>query len=139
MFPKESCEEIAFTSYDRYRFFGLLSLAVALSIQGLWNTDLLIAQAASSAQPAPTDANIYCVAVISNTYPGCTQVFTNIQTAVDVATQDDLIKVASGVYTDTHLKEGLTQIVYLSKTLSIQGGYTTTNWTTPDPELITLP
>ncbi len=66
-----------------------------------------------------------------------------IQEAVDAAGPGDIVKVAGGIYTDIHGRpspfnyEGpsvITQVVYLSQTLTIQGGYTTTNWITPDPE-----
>jgi hypothetical protein len=61
---------------------------------------------------------------------------------VDAAGDDDVIKVATGTYTDVHVRPRnditttgvVTQVVYLTKTLTIGGGYTTTNWTTPDPE-----
>ena len=62
---------------------------------------------------------------------GCT--YSSIQAAVDDATDDDVIEVAAGDYTDLHQRVGITQVVYISKTVTIQGGYTTTNWTTPDP------
>ena len=45
----------------------------------------------------------------------------------------DLILIATGVYTDVSAREGVTQTVYLSKSLTLQGGYTTINWTTPYP------
>ena len=56
-----------------------------------------------------------------------------VQYAVDVASHDDVIKVAAGVYTGVNSYGGLAQVVYLSKTLTLRGGYTTTNWTTADP------
>jgi hypothetical protein len=46
-----------------------------------------------------------------------------------------VIKVAAGAYTSVSARQGITQVVYISKTVTLQGGYTTTNWTTPDPEL----
>jgi len=55
-----------------------------------------------------------------------------LQYAVDVADAGDVIKIASGVYTGINHHGGLAQVVYVSKTLTIQGGYTTTNWITPD-------
>lgn len=61
---------------------------------------------------------------------GCA--FSSIQDAVDAATPGELIQVATGVYTGVHAREGVTQVVYISKTVTIQGGYTTT-WTAPDP------
>lgn len=65
-----------------------------------------------------------------------------VQYAVDSAVEGWVIKVASGVYTQVHARPRrdvqttgvVTQVVYLSKTLTLQGGYTTTNWSTADPE-----
>jgi len=61
---------------------------------------------------------------------------------VDAASDGDIIKVATGTYTDVHVRPRndittmgvVTQVVYITKTLTIEGGYTTTDWTTPDPE-----
>jgi hypothetical protein len=61
---------------------------------------------------------------------GCA--YSSIQTAVDAADPGDVIKVAQSDYTDVHQRSGITQVVYISKTVTIRGGYTTTNWTTPD-------
>jgi hypothetical protein len=56
-----------------------------------------------------------------------------IQAAVDSATTGDTIRVASGVYTNVSACAGITQVVYISKSVTIQGGYTATNWATPYP------
>lgn len=68
-----------------------------------------------------------------------------VQYAVDQAASSDVILVAAGVYTDVHSRPFppgypyppasgiITQVVYVSKTVTIRGGYTTTNWTTPYP------
>jgi PKD repeat protein len=53
---------------------------------------------------------------------------------VDAANSGDVIKVASGTYTGVHARAGVTQVVYVSKTVTIRGGYTTANWSTSDPE-----
>ena len=63
---------------------------------------------------------------------GCT--YASIQSAVDDAEPGDVIKVAQGTYSDINTRDGITQVVYISKSLTIRGGYTTTNWTTPDPD-----
>jgi hypothetical protein len=57
--------------------------------------------------------------------------YDSIQEAVDAAPDEGIVKVAAGVYTDLHYRDSITQVVYLSKTLSIVGGYAIDNWTTP--------
>jgi hypothetical protein len=57
-----------------------------------------------------------------------------MQAAVDAATPGDVIKVAAGTYTDIHSRAGVTQVVYISKSVTIRGGYTTSDWTSPNPE-----
>lgn len=72
---------------------------------------------------------------------GATPCYATIQLAVDAASDLDLIKVAAGTYTDLHVRLRndvtttgvVTQVAYISVTLTIEGGYTTSNWTTPDP------
>ncbi len=59
--------------------------------------------------------------------------YSSVQAAVDAANEGDIIKVAAGVYTGVSVREGVTQTVYISKSITIQGGYTVTNWTTPYP------
>lgn len=59
--------------------------------------------------------------------------YTNVQAAVDAAGPGDLIKVAGGVYTGVQARAGVTQIVYINKSVTIRGGYTPSDWTTSDP------
>jgi hypothetical protein len=72
--------------------------------------------------------------------------YASVQAAVDAASSGDEIRVATGVYTGVQGRPAptgypdmpasglITQVVYISKTLTVRGGYTTTNWTTPDPQ-----
>jgi hypothetical protein len=90
-----------------------------------------------ASQAEPSDTITVCDA-------GCN--YDTIQAAVDGAQEGDTIKVAAGVYSDVSGRpvppgymlspaDGvITQVVYISKTVTIQGGYTTTNWNTPDPD-----
>lgn len=59
--------------------------------------------------------------------------YSSVQAAVDAASPGDVIKVARGVYLGVNSYGGLSQAVYVSKTVTIRGGYTTTDWSTFDP------
>ncbi|MBN1535592.1 MAG: right-handed parallel beta-helix repeat-containing protein [Anaerolineales bacterium] len=59
--------------------------------------------------------------------------FGSIQTAVDSAADGEEIHVAAGTYTDIHARNGITQVLYISKTVTIQGGYSISNWSSPNP------
>jgi hypothetical protein len=59
--------------------------------------------------------------------------YSSIQAAVDAANYGDIIKVASSTYTDIHAHGSLTQVVYINKTVTIRGGYTTAFTDPPDP------
>ena len=64
-------------------------------------------------------------------------IYPSIQSAVNAATPlSDLIKVA-GDCVGAELQGGEYQIAYISKSLTIRGGYTSTNWTASDPAVNT--
>ncbi len=64
---------------------------------------------------------------------GASPCYATVQAAVDAAADGDTVKIAQGTYTDIHAHNHITQVVYLDKELTLQGGYVLTNWTTPDP------
>ena len=64
---------------------------------------------------------------------GATPCYATIQAAVDVAAEGDLIKIAQGTYTDIHARNGLTQVVYIAKSVTLQGGYAPNNWGISNP------
>ncbi len=135
------------------KFFKLLAVAV-LALAGLFA--LLVAlpdeshntvQAQELAPTLPLSAIRYVatsgadVGDCANSAVPCH----TVQYAVDVAGEGDVIKVATGVYTDVQSRPvppgylspppgGLiAQMVYVSKTVTIRGGYATTNWAVPYP------
>jgi hypothetical protein len=65
--------------------------------------------------------------------------YSSVQAAVDAADEGDIIKVATGIYTDVSVRpcstNVVTQVVYISKTVTIQGGYANIlgGWTTSYP------
>jgi len=68
--------------------------------------------------------------------------YADLQSAVDAASNGDMIKVAAGTYTSLHKRPrnditstgSVTQVVYISKALTIRGGYTTTDWLSFNPQ-----
>ena len=83
------------------------------------------------------DEGFIRVAISGEDTPGCGaegDPCRTVQYAVDEALPGDEIRVATGTYTGTNSYGGLSQLVYLTRAVTIRGGFTTTNWTTPDPE-----
>jgi len=63
---------------------------------------------------------------------GCA--YQTAQAAVDAAAPGDVVKIAEGVYTGVSSRNGLTQVLYVDKSLDILGGFTTADWSQPDPQ-----
>ncbi len=59
---------------------------------------------------------------------GAVPCYSSIQHAVDAASDGDQIKIAVGHYSSVELCSGMSQIVYISKTITLGGGYTVTDW-----------
>jgi len=57
----------------------------------------------------------------------------SIQAAVDQAAAGDEIRIAGGIYSQLTDRAGMTQVVYVSKTLALRGGFTVSGWDDPDP------
>ena len=104
-----------------------LSLALAMAFL-LCTVMALTAGEVAAAAAAPADILTVCKAGP----PACD--FSVVQTAVDAAAPNDVIKVAAGVYSDVNSYAGLAQAIYISRAITIQGGYTPAFDEPPDPE-----
>lgn len=60
--------------------------------------------------------------------------YSSVQAAVDAAQAGDEIRIAAGTYSGINNQGGKPQVVYIAKSLTLRGGYTTTDWNTPVPE-----
>ncbi len=110
-------------------------VAVGLTYGLLW----LLSAAASSTSVAHASPGTtrYVATSGTDTVNSCTEPLTpcaTIQHAVDQADSGDEVRVTAGTYTGTNSYGGLSQVVYISKTVAVRGGYTTTNWTASDPD-----
>jgi hypothetical protein len=122
---------------QRYRAFpSLTGLALTMALLAFSLVTLgLLVRGNPPASAAPATELHVCPS-------GCA--YSAVQAAVDAANTGDLIKVAAGTYTGVESRPAppgylsgppnIDQVVYLNKTLTIQGGYTASDWTVPDPE-----
>jgi hypothetical protein len=81
--------------------------------------------------PGPRVARAADLTVCSAGPPLCD--YSTIQAAVDAAREGDVIKVAAGNYTNVNNRGGLAQVVYIDKSVTLRGGYTTAFTDPPDP------
>ncbi|MBN1876700.1 MAG: right-handed parallel beta-helix repeat-containing protein [Anaerolineae bacterium] len=59
---------------------------------------------------------------------GVVPCYDSIQDAVDAAQPGDEVHIASGTYTGVNQYGGLRQLVYISKTITLRGGYSAEDW-----------
>jgi len=64
---------------------------------------------------------------------GAAPCYATIQAAIDQSAAGDEIRVATGVYSGVNTQGGLSQVAYLTKSISLRGGFTTADWNTPNP------
>jgi thermitase len=61
--------------------------------------------------------------------------FDTIQAAIDAASHGSIIKIAAGTYSTINTHGGLAQVVYIDKSVRLQGGYPETFNSPPNPSL----
>ncbi|RLC60628.1 MAG: hypothetical protein DRI80_10605, partial [Chloroflexota bacterium] len=121
-----------------------LTLGLGLALASMW----LLGGPHHPAQAQAGTGVIRVDGATGTDAPGCGSAASpcrTVQYAVDQAQPGEEIRVATGVYTGVQARPVIsgypnpptsrlvTQVVYISKTVTIRGGYTTTNWTTPNP------
>ncbi len=122
---------------------GIVGLVAALLAPGMWGSRVSTAHAQGS-------GTVRYVAITGNDASNdCTNAGNpcrTIQHAVDVAQPGDEIRVAAGTYTDLSARPAppgyggvapggvITQVVYITKSVTIRGGYSPGQWNTSDPQ-----
>jgi hypothetical protein len=138
--PKETTmHNTPAASVRRFFYVFILGVGAVALLLGL------LRQARTTVSAASLAATIRYVAVDGADAGDCgapASPCRTIQYVVDHASPGDEVRVASGVYTDVHGRPALpgspcpgviTQVVYLTKSVTIRGGYTTTNWSRANP------
>jgi hypothetical protein len=127
--------------------FVTLALGLSLTLALLW----VLGNQVPSAVAAQSVEHIKALRAPAGELHVCPSgcAYSSVQAAVDAASDGDVVKVAAGVYTDVHSRPAppgypypwidptdvVTQVVYISKTVSLRGGYTAPDFTEPpDPE-----
>jgi hypothetical protein len=63
--------------------------------------------------------------------------YSSIQAAVDAANPDDVIKIGAGTYMSVTTVHGIQQMAFITKSLTIRGGYNPPDWNISNPSLYT--
>jgi len=112
---------------------------LSIVVPGLGFGLALLLNEAWSLAPSSTTPGILYVSADDPACGGRSPCFATIQAAVDAAADGDEVRVATGTYTGSApaTVEGntYTQVVLITKSLTLQGGYTNSNWETPDPAM----
>ena len=103
-----------------------LPLALTLGLLALVGILLSLEMRRGGTSVAHAQGTIRYVAPTGTDTGICTDPITpckTIQYAVDQALPGEEVRVATGVYTDVHARSTVTQVVYISKTVTVRGGY----------------
>lgn len=115
---------------SKKRYLGLVFLGLGAILALTWGLAL------SPAAIAQSGTGIIRVATTGNDASGCgaeANPCRTVQYAVDEALPGEEIRVATGVYTGVQVRSAITQVVFISKTVVVRGGYTPADWEYADP------
>ncbi len=105
---------------------------LALFLAGVFTWKTYGAEGWAGKWAARTDrlpAKASCTARLNDDPTG----YSTIQAAVDANVLPFSVVKVAGYCSGVTFRNGVTQTVYLGQSLTLQGGYTLTNWVTPDP------
>ncbi|RLJ03768.1 MAG: hypothetical protein DRP08_03040, partial [Candidatus Aenigmatarchaeota archaeon] len=108
---------------------GLKKSGMLLMMGGLCLITLLLALGIDNT-PALANPGVIRVHPTCNGIPA--PCYTSFQDAVDAASPGDEIHIAQGAYTGVRQKGGITQVVYITKSLTLLGGWSN-DFSTRDP------
>ena len=112
----------------------LVKLAMSVALAGLFSF-ALFSGISLWATPVAYAAGETCFATIDNNTIFSSTDASAVQTAVDAASPNDIVKIA-GTCPGVQSVDGSAQTVLINKDVTLQGGYTTTNWLAiPDPDI----
>ncbi len=115
----------------------LAFLALLVGERGLRGGRSAVVRAGGSIRYVATDGED------SGDCSNSTQPCRTVQYAVDRTLPGDEVRIATGVYTGVQTRpawpgypgsEVVTQVVYISRAVTLRGGYTPTDWSTSDPD-----
>lgn len=116
----------------------LWSLIIVVGVSGM----LLAGVTGPLRQDIAASTGIHHVA-LGGDCGGETPCYATLQVAVDAAADGELVKIAAGTYDDLHdahhgrgtyYSYTTTQVVIITKALTLRGGYIVSDWQTADPE-----
>jgi len=116
------------------RVFLIVSAVLVATVGGILLGLVLSEPPPVNASPAANTR--YVTATGADSSNDCTNIAApcrTVQHAVDWSDPDDEIRVATGAYTGVQARGGMTQVVYISQTVTVRGGYSS-DFVTWDPD-----
>ncbi len=115
------------------------TIVVAFALAAV--TTMLLMLHTSPGLSAPAAPGVLYVAPGGNCGPSVTPCHSTVQSALDAALPGDEIRIAAGTYSEVNRRPRLdvtasgvvTQVAYITRSVLLRGGFTVTNWVTPDP------